>query len=205
MATIKYQEDEQGNKKIIVKTDPATSQQKVSCGCCACGGCGTLDSLLEASTYAANIDFNFEFFESYEGNFYIDYPDTSLPPHVIVESGLLTPCYRGAMGLVLANYDGDNPNYEIGVIGADLFVERDNEGNCAVVIQGMYGSVSIPVINGTANIIGTHSWQFEYTSEETQTNSSECAEAGGVFVPGDFGAPDICYITSEYTETITIS
>jgi hypothetical protein len=42
MATIKYQEDEQGNKKIIVKTDPATSQQKVSCGCCACGGCGTI-------------------------------------------------------------------------------------------------------------------------------------------------------------------
>jgi hypothetical protein len=38
MATIKYQEDEQGNKKIIVKTDPATSQQKVSCGCC--DGCG---------------------------------------------------------------------------------------------------------------------------------------------------------------------
>jgi hypothetical protein len=38
MATIKYQEDEQGNKKIVVKTDPATSQQKVSCGCC--DGCG---------------------------------------------------------------------------------------------------------------------------------------------------------------------
>jgi hypothetical protein len=38
MATIKYQEDEQGNKKIIVKTDPETDQQKVSCGCC--DGCG---------------------------------------------------------------------------------------------------------------------------------------------------------------------
>jgi hypothetical protein len=34
MATIKYKEDEQGNKKIIVKTDPETSQQKVSCECC---------------------------------------------------------------------------------------------------------------------------------------------------------------------------
>jgi hypothetical protein len=38
MATIKYQEDAQGNKKIIVKTDPETDQQKVSCGCC--DGCG---------------------------------------------------------------------------------------------------------------------------------------------------------------------
>lgn len=42
MATIKHQEDEQGNKKIIVKTDPETDQQKVSCGCCACDGCGTI-------------------------------------------------------------------------------------------------------------------------------------------------------------------
>jgi hypothetical protein len=32
--TAKYQEDAQGNKKIIVKTDPETDQQKVSCGCC---------------------------------------------------------------------------------------------------------------------------------------------------------------------------
>ena len=46
MATIKYNEDEQGNKKIIVKTDPETDQQKVSCGCCACGGCGTIESRL---------------------------------------------------------------------------------------------------------------------------------------------------------------
>jgi hypothetical protein len=38
MATIKYQEGAQGNKKIIVKTDPETDQQKVSCGCC--DGCG---------------------------------------------------------------------------------------------------------------------------------------------------------------------
>jgi hypothetical protein len=50
MATIKYKEDEQGNKKIIVKTDPATSQQKVSCGCCACGGCGGIEDLFGVTT-----------------------------------------------------------------------------------------------------------------------------------------------------------
>lgn len=42
MSTIKYKEDEQGNKKVIIKTDPETDTVKVSCGCCASGGCGTI-------------------------------------------------------------------------------------------------------------------------------------------------------------------
>jgi hypothetical protein len=51
MATIKYQEDDQGDKKIIVKTDYETNQQKVSCGCCIveCDGCGTLLGALPAT------------------------------------------------------------------------------------------------------------------------------------------------------------
>lgn len=42
MEKIKYKEDEQGNKKVIIKTDPETDEVKVSCGCCECDGCGTL-------------------------------------------------------------------------------------------------------------------------------------------------------------------
>ena len=58
MATIKYKEDEQGNKKIIVKTDPATSQQKVSCGCCACEGCGTFAAALGLDYSVTSISYS---------------------------------------------------------------------------------------------------------------------------------------------------
>ena len=47
MEKIKYKEDEQGNKKVIIKTDPETDEVKVSCGCCACGGCGTFFDVME--------------------------------------------------------------------------------------------------------------------------------------------------------------
>jgi hypothetical protein len=50
MATIKLQEDDQGNKKIVLKTDPETGQQKVSCGCCACGGCGGIEDAFGVTT-----------------------------------------------------------------------------------------------------------------------------------------------------------
>ena len=58
MATIKYNEDEQGNKKIIVKTDPETDQQKVSCGCCACEGCGTLNDALGLDSSVTSISYS---------------------------------------------------------------------------------------------------------------------------------------------------
>jgi hypothetical protein len=50
MATIKYKENEQGSKKILLKMDYNNDKQKAYCRCCECNGCGVVSRFYKPVT-----------------------------------------------------------------------------------------------------------------------------------------------------------
>jgi hypothetical protein len=161
MATIKYQEDEQGNKKIIVKTDPETSQQKVSCGCCdvRCDGCGTINSFFGGvSTLSFQLTFNYTSDDG-EGNiesssvsfndllyFTTDFDCFAFGSQTQTSQN---SCKVGMIGLEVKNHNG----YCMIIIAANAYIGDIFMQECSA--QTGCNAASIEVL--PEEVIGSHS------------------------------------------------
>jgi len=176
MATIKYNEDEQGNKKIIVKTDPETDKQKVSCGCCyPC----RIDFQLSGKSYFYTINFTecsiceFPFtdennettFSTINGCNY--WRDGILSPNVTIVQG-----NYAVIGLSLNKSDeeGNEDGLCLSGIGQALYIGAEiNPLNQKCMIRfmlsqsqggGLLSGPTVPMVYGDffflRDIIGTH-------------------------------------------------
>lgn len=177
MPFIKYNKDEQDNKKIIIKIDPETDETKVSCGCCDCQSCGTIaerlgDQAPSALAISATTPFTL----------YVGGPPT--PP--ANGGGSTDACFTGA-----TNCESDDPwlCYEQGI---DVFFYvtlgslKPLQGTCGLYIDasmmGNCGAFGFCIGSGTIgpipkeSIIGVHTvpidFNFSFTDPDTgETNS----------------------------------
>jgi hypothetical protein len=176
MEKIKYKEDEQGNKKIVVKTDPETSQQKVSCGCCyPC----RIDFQLFGKAYFYTIDFtecgtcSFGFTDENNEITYTDINGCDYWKNGVLSSTVLFGIGNYAIIGISLN-KSDEEGYEDGLcssgIGQALYIGAEiNPLNQKCMIRfmlsqsqdgGLLSGPTIPMVYGDffflKDIIGTH-------------------------------------------------